>query len=428
MAVDTINSFLLTESGRFAQDILQKTLAVSPFMSLMEEGPFPEGMGYSVNITTYGRSLPSASYAGGTVLNPAYSASYWTDVSSSNLANGSENNCTPPTTVVQQGNSKVLFNLQHTGLESERFCATDLLHVFDGPRQLAAIKKNLSQITQWMLTEKYRKDFTAWCDNKVVVNNTGNPVSSTTAGLSSGGSTALEYATFNIAGNVVKTGALANGGVLTQGLLQEWYYKLCLNGAGQNALVKENMAPVFQLVCGMETSRRLKVEANYRDDFRWSSRADELLQSIGLTVPPILGFQHVIDITPPRWNISAAGGTWSKVEPYIITAGGNQGYIVTENPAYHTATHEDSFIFHKDVIKMCYPGSVGNTQGTGFAPLNYRGTWGWRSIPSEDKNPDGQVGYFRGVFMMGAMPEYTNYGVVIRHARCGATPLYAACA
>jgi hypothetical protein len=384
---------------------------------------FPEGMGYAVNITTFGRTLPAATYSdGGNITNPAYDSTYWTDVGSANLGSTTENNCTPPTIVVKQGTGKVLFNLQHMALESERFCATDLLSAFDGPRQFAAIKKNMSDNTRWVLTEKFRRDFTYWCDNKTVVNNTGNPVSTTSGGAQTGSDT------FNITGNVIKTGALINGGVLTQGLLQDWYYKLCLNGAGDGALVRDNNAPVFQLVCSMETSRRLKVETNYRDDFRWSSRADELLQQIGLTTPPILGFQHVIDVTPPRWNISGAGGTWTKVEPYYIVAGGNTGFILKENPAYLTATHEDSFIFHKDVMKETFPGSVGNTNGTGFAPLNYRGDWGWRNIPSETANPDGQIGYFRGVFMLGAMPEFTNYGVVIRHARCGATPLYAACA
>lgn len=428
MAVETINDFLLAESGRFANDILQRTLQVSPFMSLVEEGMFPSGMGYSLHITQFGRTLPAASdtYSdGAAVLNPAYSSGStgWATVSASNLDNGSANNCTPPTLHLRNGTTQVEFNLQHIALESERLCSTDLLHVFDGPRQLAAIKKNLTDVTRWVMTEKFRRDYTYWCANKVVVNHTGTPVSSTSAG----GVTNAE--TFNIAGNTIKTGALEHGGALTNGLLQEWYYRLNLNGAGESALVRDNNAPVYQAIMGMETARRLKIETGYRDDYRWSSRSDELLQSIGLTSAPVLGFQYIIDITPPRWNmVGGDGGTWTKVEPYKIVSAANGGFELAMNPAYLTAGWEDTIIFHKDVIKMCYPGSVGNSSGTGFKPINYRGEWKWNSIPSEDKNPDGQIGYFRGLIKLGAMPEYTDYGVVIRHARCGATPLYSACA
>ncbi len=427
MAVETIDDLLLRESGRFATDILHRTLQVSPFLSLVEEGAFPEGMGYSIAITQFGRTMPAASNTytdGAAVLNPAYNSSYWTDIGSANLANGSENNCTPPTLLLKQGTSKVNFNLQHLALESERFCATDLLSAFDGPRQFSAIKKNLSDNTRWVLTEKFRRDFTYWCDNKTVVNGaSSNPITVTTGvGVSSGVAGAD---TFNITGSALKTGAQAYGGVLTMGMLQQIYTTLVLNGAGDGALVKDNNAPVFQLICSMDTSIRLKRETGFRDDFHWSNRADELLKQIGLTTPPVLGFQHVIDVVPPRWNYT--NGAWVRVEPYYIVAGGNTGFMLKENPDYLTAGWEDSFVFHKDVMKECYPGSVGNTNGTGFQPLNYRGTWGWRNIPSEDKNPDGQTGYFRGVFMLGAMPEYTNYGWCVRHARCGGTALYAAC-
>jgi len=427
MAVDEINQFLLTESGRFANDILQKTIQISPWMELVQEDTWPAEMGYSINITQFGVTLPATTYSdGGAVTNAAYNSSYWTDVGTAGLDDANRNNCVPPTIQLEMGSKKTLFNLQHMALESERLCSTDLMVAFHGSRQLEAIKENLSTNTQVLMTEKFRRDYVYWCSNKSVITLALGPIESTVAGGVANADT-MNFVAGAAANQALKTSpAGTQGAALTQEYLQKCWSRLVYRGAGKGALTKENGAPVFALLCSMETSRALKVQTNYRDDYRWSTKKDQLLEALGVTQPPVLGFQHIIDITPPRWNYTA--GAWVKVEPYVIAAMSGGGFEAVENTSYETAAWEDSIIFHKDVIGECFPGSFSNSSGTSFEPVNYRGVWGWRNIPDETKNPDGTVGYFRGIFMLGAMPKYTNYGWVIRHARCNLSNLYAACA
>lgn len=418
MSATLINQVLALETNRIGSEILKKTTNISPILSLIPEGKWPEGMGNTIDVLTFGRTLPAATYADGNdVLNLAYNSTYWTSVGTGGFNSSDTNNCTPPTTVIKQGHDRVQFNLQHAAVESQRFCVLDLMNAFQRNRQLEAIKSNLADVTTYILTEKFRRDLVYWTDNKVVVKNTG-----VTESTSSGGVSGAD--TFNTAGAIQTAGGTSQG-FLTQALLTRWHQKLVRRGAGAGALTKEDGAPVFGLICSAETSRLLKLESGIRDDYRYNdARVSELLAPLGCMSKPVLGFQHIIDITPPRWNWD--GDSWVKVEPYKIYDA-TTGYKIEENPDYETAGWEDTIIFHKDVVEIVFPGSQGNTSGTGFTPVNYRGQWKFNNILDETTNPDGEIGYFRGVFVLGAMPRYTNYAVVIRHARCEANPLYASC-
>lgn len=418
MSATVINQVLAQESGRIAPDILQKTMHISPYLDLIPQGSWSEEMGNAINVLTFGRSLPASTYSdGGNITNLAYDSSFWTNIGSGNFGTSVENNCTPPTIVVQQGNDVVPFSLQHAALESQRFCVTDLMNSFQRNRQLTAVRKNLTDITAHTLAEKFRREYVYWCDNKVVVTASG-VTESTSSGAVSGA------ATFNT-GTSIQTAGSSGQGILTNALLERWHQRLVRRGAGANALEKMDGAPVFGLVCSAETSLLLKLESGIRDDIRWNAnRVNELLAPLGCTSAPIRGFQHIVDPTPPRWNWT--GAAWAKVEPYIVKAA-TVGYKIEENPAYELAGWEDSIVLHQDLLEIVFPGSTSNGEGTGFTPVSYRGDWQWKNILNETTNPDGQIGYWRGVFILGGMPKFTNYGVIFRHARCAHNPIYAAC-
>lgn len=420
MSASVINQVLALESNRIGSEILKKTTHISPILDLIPQGKWPEGMGNSIQVLTFGRTLPASTYSEGAAVNSlAYDSSFWTAINSSLgfAGDGNTNNCSPPTIQVKQGHDLVSFNLEHSAVESQRFCVLDLMNAFQRNRQLEAVKQNLSDVTSFILTEKFRRDLVYWTDNKVVVKTNG-----VTESTASGGVAGAH--TFNT-GGAIQTAGSSGQGFLTQALLTRWHQKLVRRGAGPGALTKEDGSPVFGLLCSAETSRLLKLESGIRDDYRYNdARVNELLAPLGSMSKPVLGYQHIIDITPPRWNWD--GDSWVKVEPYYVTAA-ETGWKIEENPDYETAGWEDSIIFHKDVIEIVFPGSQGNSGGMSFTPVNYRGEWKFNNILNETTNPDGTMGYFRGVFVLGAMPRYTNYAVVIRHARCEPNPLYAAC-
>jgi len=55
-AIDTI---LTQEANRIGQDIYRRTLHASPWMDLIKQTSFPDGMGYTLGTLIYDRALPT---------------------------------------------------------------------------------------------------------------------------------------------------------------------------------------------------------------------------------------------------------------------------------------------------------------------------------------------------------------------------------
>lgn len=405
MSAEVINQVLAEEAGRIAPDILTETVHQSPWIDLPQTGMWPEGMGDTIKVLTFGRALPATGagvLTGGT----------WSEITSSDYG-GAGGSCLPTVTNVNGGSSSEEFSLSHTALESDRFCVTNLRNSFQREKQLNALKMNLADSTKFVMIERNRDLFSSLATHQVLV--AANGVTESTS---------------------MPSGSGKSPGVIKQALLSKYYEKLIFNGGGNSQLIpKQDGAPVFPFITTFLQSDALKLESNTRDDYRWNpNRVDELFKvyaGLGAMSAPHRGFQHIIDPLPPRWEYT---GAWNRVWPYIRQAGGEAGYEFVENPAYETAAWEDSFIFHPDVYRMLYPSSITNAGGgASFQPVQYRGEWKWLNVvntdtQSEAYNPDGTLGRFRAIFSCGAEPIKPRFGVRIRHARCiDETELYAAC-
>jgi hypothetical protein len=68
------------------------------------------------------------------------------------------------------------------------------------------------------------------------------------------------------------------------------------------------------------------------------------------------------------------------------------------------------------------PEPISGSNGLTFDPVNYRGKFAWKNIPSIDLNPDGTIGFFRGVLASASKPIKTEFGYVILFKRDSATP------
>lgn len=410
----------MAESGRFLPgEILHRSIMTSPMLGLVQQGSWPASMGYSVAITQLERTLPapSDSYSDGqSVYNPAYDTTTgWTAAGTGGFGSTTTNNCGPKEINLQQGSSKTLFNLQGLAINSQSFCATDLMVAFDGDQQFAFIKDNLSNNTNWNLAEKFTYDYGTLCANKYVINVNGPQ------GVTNGSGTS---ATLNDGSTLQNAGSLTGSSVTLPWLI-DLTDRLNRDGAYMNSLATDDGAPVHGLICSQQLARNLMIQSDTRNDFRWNrERVPELLRPLNVTQPPICGLQLLKTSIAPRWNYT--GGQWVKVEPWIFKTANINGYKLEANPLYETATHEDLFIFHPDVLKVVFPGAVENTNGTTFNSVNYRGEWGFRNFQTAT-NQDGDVGYFRGRFMLGSIPRYTTFGAMVRFCRPVLSPTYAAC-
>jgi hypothetical protein len=271
-------------------------------------------------------------------------------------------------------------------------CVNDLRFSFRRKDQLSNIFRILTENTSWAWQTRYRDEYLRLSNNKVLANN------SMTSGT----------ANFPAAEPTSK---------LVQPILDKIRMRLIRDGAGNDPLGRENGTPVFGLICSSETSYEvIRNLAGDRDDYRYSTKANDLLAPLGVE-RTYKGFYHMIDDFMPRYTYS--GGTYTEVPPYVKqTVGGVTEWVV--NPAYELAQYEVSIVFHRDVFHSVIPAPITSPGGsTSFDPVSYRGEFKWLNIRDRDENPDGTLGYFRGVLSAGSKPIRPEWGYAIMHTRCG---------
>ena len=490
MAYD-IEQLLINEANRIGPDIYRKTLNTSPWLKLIKKDTWPDEMGQSINVLTYERSLPinslawsSSSTSGsgslsnwsGVTLDPVSSSAYQTAVAAAataytsatagsptaatvlaaktaydtaiTAANALYNNGTsaagsanpgpgtavPTAQIVNFAQTLRSYNLTQTAIQSPAISVNDLRFSLKRKEQLSNIFDILSENTSYAWQDRFRDEYVRLSQNKIVANVTStgalvsftgeNAVFADVASLTGGSSSA----TLAQLGYVPPVGSNAPASILTQGILDRVYMKLIRDGAGTNALDRENSRPVFGIICSSETSRNLIHDnPDIRQDYRWSSKVNELLTPLGIE-RSYAGFFHMVDDWGPRYNLvtpitgtTTGGGAFVRVYPYKMVAT-TQGYKWDINPAYESATYEDTIVFHQDVFQNLVPKPITSVGAASFDAVSYMGEFKWRNIPHRDDNPDGNIGFFRAVLSAGSKPIRPEWGYVIRHLRAS-TPL-----
>ncbi len=165
-----------------------------------------------------------------------------------------------------------------------------------------------------------------------------------------------------------------------------------------------------------EASYALQTEAGFRDDVRYNNaKVSELIAPLGVE-KSFRGFYHLIDDLAPRFT-DDGDGNLTRVQPYSASSG-----IITPNASYETAPIEAAYILHQDVMESQIPEPISGASGLTFDPVNYRGKFNWKNIPSVDLNPDGTIGFFRGVLASATKPIKTEFGFVVLFQRTSTTP------
>jgi len=394
MAAPAINDTMIRLSGMISPEIYKRGLHSSVWLDLPKQEAWPEGQGTELRVFTFGRSLPRT-------------APTWETVTPS--ADGSTPGggaCIPPKQTLEFTQDFATYNLQHTALESPDICLLDLFSAFKAEQQISNIMEILAENTRQLWIERNRSEFVRLCPNKYVA---------TAGGF-------LAPATNNFATTASGTGAAAHAN-LTGGHLKRLYAQLIRMGAGKGSYGTVDGRPSFMAIIGMETSEIIAQETQYRQDIRWSDRVPELLKPLGVE-KMFKGFWLTDEVNPPRYNLS--GTTWTEVKPYVWSGTGASTKLI-ENPLYETAAYEDTVIYHQDVLRHVVFPVARNYGKLTFEPQKYRGEWKWLNVVDRDDNPDGNYGFFRGVFASGSKPVFPQYGAIIRHLRCNLPIEGAAC-
>ena len=433
-SADAINVILTQEANRISNDIHKATLHTSPWIDLIKKGAFPDGMGYTLNTLVYDRALPLKS--GALNASPVLGLN-WNAVQLSGLAGGSvagftEGQSQDTRNVADEGTANIDFtqalkpySLKRATVESPRVNVEDLRFAAHRNDQLRAIMDLLQESVRHSWEERYRDEYDRLADNCVLctassstfiasVEDKQSWVPDTTAGLAAAGTTVK---TGDLDVNNDGTGELEPDANISNAIMDKIYYKLVRAGAGGKAYGRENGRPIFSVVMSSEASYQLQTEAEFRDDVRYNNaRVGDLIAPLGVE-KSFRGFYHLVDDLTTRYK--SRGGeanTLVKVDPFTVTGG-----VIVPNADYETAEFEAAYILVDDVMESLIPQPLTGGGGVTFDPVNYKGEFKWTNIPDADINPDGTIGFFRGIMASASKPIKTSFGYVVIFKRDSAT-------
>ena len=417
-----INTILTQEANRIGSDIYGRTLHTSPWMDLTKQSAFPDGMGYEQTTLVYDRAVAASDLS----TDPDTLGATWSNVSgqftatalgSGNLvggandATGGRGDGSDQRSFVKFTKKLKSFKLERAVIESPRISLEDLRFAAHRQEQLRAIMDIMTQVTRNTWENRYRDEFDKVADNFVLCKSASSEFR---AGQEGSAATAIDV-------DAGTDGADINANI-SNAILDKAYFQLIRAGAGTNSYGRENGRPVFSLVLSSEASYQLQTETNFRDDVRYNNaRVSDLIAPLGIE-KSFRGFYHLVDDLAPRFQAAIDGSDHLvAVDPYIASSDATGG-VVAPNPAYESAKFETAFILHPEVCEALIPNPMTGSNGISFDPVNYRGKFDWKNIVNEITNPDGTIGFFRGVLASATKPIKTEFGYVIVFDRTSTTP------
>lgn len=416
-----INTILAEEANRINQDVYTRTVHTSAWMDLMKQTAFPDGMGYQLSTLVYDRAIPTTDSAGDTAgvnwsalgtLNAAANSFDTSDLgqplkdAADDVQGGRGTGAADNRSYVQFSKQLKKYNIDRAVIESPRISLEDLRFAAHRQEQLRAIMDNMAESTRYTWENRYRDEFSKVSDSYIGAVASGTAIQSGFEGTELAGTVDL-----GTAGSfTVPTSNISNA------LLDKSYFNLVRKGAGSEAYGRENGRPVFGLVLSSEASYQLQTEAGFRDDVRYNnSKVSDLIAPLGVE-KSFRGFYHLVDDLAPRFTLANTDQI-TRVLPYTVSSG-----VTTPNSAYESAEYEAAFVIHPHVCESQIPNPFSGAQGISFDPVSYRGDFKWTNIPNEITNPDGTIGFFRGVLASATKPIKTDFGFVILFKRTSTTP------
>ena len=427
-----INNILTQEANRIGDDIHKATLHTSPWMDLVKQTSFPEGMGYELSTLVYDRGLPLKS---GTLGSSPVLGVNWRNIA--NDGGGTVDTHTSargfvdgsPVATESIGDeaaakldfTKILksYSLKKAVVESPFVNVEDLRYAAHRNDQLNAIMDIMKESVRHTWENRYRDEYDRLADNTVICKSASTSFITSVEGKQSfaaaGVSDASTVSTTTTDGNATDIdhspadGTADITGNISNAVMDKIYFQLIRAGAGGNAYGRENGRPIFSVVMSSEASYQLQTESGFRDDIRYNSaKVGDLIAPLGVE-KSFRGFYHLVDDLTTRYTESSdSSNVLSKVEPYTVSGG-----VVVPNTAYESAAYEAAYILVDNVMESVIPQPITSAPGMTFDPVNYKGDFKWTNIPSVDKNPDGTIGNFRGIMASASKPIKTQFGYVV---------------
>jgi hypothetical protein len=376
-----ISNYLSLESGRIGADLEVTQRYLSPWLDLIEQGPWADGMGYSVIAQVVERSKPAT-----------YSA--WTDIDGAD-------DCFPTLDTVPWAFTNRSYNLQTVGLRSPSLCLENLRAAHDIDEQINARVEVLMDNAKEVWIERKRSEHFRLSEHKVVAA-VGLPEDDT---------------------DWPATEATSQ---LTIGILNDGFQHLRRDGGLRTgAMGRAEGSPVVTVIADSETIQGLiKNNEDIRQDIRWSDKVAMLVGPWGLT-KAYGNFVFMPDDAMPRYNWY--GGAYHRVDYYTpdSTTLGNRAEV---SAAYENAEFTTSCIFLPNVYKQLNPDPRTKFGKVSYGAQNYRGEFAFDNHYDLQCNPWENTGFWKARFSSASKPLNPRYGFWYIHLRCNDPLDLTACA
>jgi hypothetical protein len=419
-AVDVV---LTQEANRIGSDIHKATLHTSPWIDLIKQTTFPEGMGYQLSTLIYDSALPltpaGQELGGGSVTGTGIGFSPVGTTGADGNSVGYTSGQQDATSVIAPNKidfTKTLksYSLEKGVIESPRINVEELRFAAHRTEQLRAIMDLLKEATRNAWENRYRDEYGKVCDNIVYAKDGAS--ATTYSKFTSGheGTKLLDVAVDRDSdqGDGADNNTLDCNANISNALMDAIRFRLIRAGARDSAYGMENGSPIFSVVLSSEASHQLKTEDNeIRQDIRFNNAAvGDLIRPLGVE-QSFRGFYHLIDDLAPRFSdVDDADGKLRPVYPFTHNATTKK---IEVNELYNTAQFEAAYVLVDNVMESLIPAPITNANGLTFDPVSYKGDFKWTNIPDATINPDGQIGFFRGILASASKPIKTNFGYII---------------
>lgn len=360
----------------------RRTFPKSIWMSLIRRGTLPNEMGEQLTTLIYERSAP-------TDAEPT-----WSDLSISDSAEGGL--CLPATTKIPIASTTRVFGPKRRVLEGPDICNIDVRPSVDLYNQLQSVAGILGDYSRIEWEIRDRHEYFRLCQTKVVVDSCTDPTESTTM--------ATTYP------------ASCPTMPLAWSVLDKYKIYLLQDGAGAEALLRSDGAPVGVVITGFETAGNLiRQNHDVREDIRFSNEANLLIKSFGVSY----AYDGITILRDPfNRRFSCSGGTYTEIPAFSLTAA-SKGQKAIVNSAWRAADIEESFWFDPNVFtQLILAPPTDPAPDFRFSPVDYTGMVRLYNIPDRICNPDGNVIFHRIHMAAASMPVEPERGVAFAHLRC----------
>lgn len=400
---EAINDNFQRETNRIALGTYRLGLYKDPYLRFVTQSAFPDNMGSVIKNTISQRTLATGSG--------------WTDVG---VSNGSSTDaCLAPVKTVGYAFDQKQFNLRHQAIESNWICLEDVrtsaFPIDDVNNYIKILADNVN--VEW--TKRYDNDYLLGASD-------AGTLLSVEPGLDDSGTATVTSDLATI------TGTAAPTSVLTLGVLREIYDRLYQDNAGDDGdAVSDDGSPVFNVFSERATIENLiKLNADVRNDIRWSDRVNDLLGANGSSLLPRKSYGGYVFHSrpfPKRFNDNGSGG-FVEVAPYVATTGATKGTKYVINPAYKAAKYTSTVIFHPKAMEWLVPNPNIKVGKLTYDAQNYRGDFRWVNEYDKHCNPDRNSGYWRAKMACAVKQVFPQYAYYILHLRCNLANDLVACA